>query len=64
MYRMKPSIATFIVVLIVVACGGPTDVEPPASTGTTFTIPVDSEWQVPSGFSDEFRLVGFDLFSQ
>ena len=51
MYQIKPSIATFIVVLVVVACGGLPDVETPASIGTTVTIPTDSEWQVPSGFN-------------
>ena len=51
MVRIEASMAMFTVVLVAVACGGPTDTEPPASTNTTITIAVDSEWTVPSGFS-------------
>ena len=51
MARIKALIAMFIVVMVTVACGGPTDTEPPAGTTTTIAIAVDSEWQVPAGFS-------------
>ena len=49
MTRIKAMIATSIVVLVAVACGGATDAQPPVRT--TVTIAVDSEWQVPAGFS-------------
>ena len=49
MYGIKALIATSIVVLVAVACGGATDAQPPVRT--TVTIAVDSVWQVPSGFS-------------
>ena len=37
-----------ILVLIAVACGNPFGSDLPANT--TFTIPTDSEWQIPPGF--------------
>ena len=51
--KISASIAAVMVALVAVACGGPTDTEPPVSTvatGTTVTLGIDSKWQVPSEF--------------